>query len=235
VQIEQLQSRMRAVSRSASTLNRIAPQWHLPECEVFMVVPMESRKTWDWGSFGFLMLLVGAVAGCEGPPPMTPAEIEQATQGQSEVFVEVDGKLTLDDTREFYLGQPRDAAEAALEERCEAIVDYKGDWRRAHTNFRGCRLPDDPDIESIRIGFHPEIDDRVFTLEVKRRGYTPELVRARFSQRFGDEVTLDVPRRGTVRMETARHLMFGSWDEGKNGTVHLVFGLSPDAVESMSK
>lgn len=177
-----------------------------------------------------LFALVGLV-GCDAPVPMSASEIAQATKGQPEVIVEVNGKLTLDDMREFYLGQPEAEAMAALEARCDAIVPYEGGWLRGNTYFRGCILPDDPELESIRVGFHPEMNGAVFTLEEKRKGWSPELVRARFAERFGDELTRDLPRRGTVRMETPDHLMFGSWDSGTQGPAHVIFGMSPEAVE----
>lgn len=165
---------------------------------------------------------------------MTPAEIAETVEGAPEIFVRTEAGDTFDDIPEFYLGQPEAEALVALEKRCKAILTYEGGWKRGHTVFKGCKLPNEPGIDSIRVGFTPDAEMRVFTLEVRKKGWTPNQVRARYTQKFGAKFDRDVSRAATIRIETAEHRVFGSWEEGIEGVGHVIFGFSPEAVERLA-
>lgn len=180
-----------------------------------------------------LVIASVSLLGCEDQNPMTGPEIEAATEGAGPIFVVEDGRETLEDTPEFYLGQPEADALAALDERCKSVLTYEGGWKRGNTVFKGCKLPGEPEIDSIRVGFNPEADMKVFTLEVRKQGWNAAQVRGRFTEHFGGEIERDVARAATIRMETPRHRLFGSWEEGESGVGHVIFGLSPEAVEKL--
>ena len=181
-----------------------------------------------------LTLTLAAVvvsAGCERRvDPMSQAEVAAALEGQPPIFHLEEGAMTLEGMEGFHLYQSREEALEELARWCPRTTDYEGDWTQEHTTFKGCKTPDHPWIDTVRIGFHPQLDDRVFTIEQKRRTVPLDAVRARVTAAYGDELVEDVPRAGILMMGTPRYKFFADLDEGKEGLAHVLVGVAPAAI-----
>lgn len=179
------------------------------------------------------ILAISCVACRDQNPPLTDTEIEKITRDAPEVVVERNGRLSLEGLDGLYLGQDQESALAWMNEQCERFVTLEGGVRREASTFKGCDTPGHDFLYSFRVGFTSRADDRVFTLELKRRNLPAEVVRARFSQ-HAEDVHEQVVRPGIVRVESARHNFFADWDEGAQGPTHILIGLSDDGVKSLN-
>lgn len=159
-------------------------------------------------------------------PPLTAAEIQEITEGQPEIFLFQQGTLTLEGMEAFYLGQSQQDAMERLGEVCDVIETYDGGWRHNQSVFKGCVIDEDNRIWSLRVGFWPQNENRVSTLEIKDRPLNPRLVRARFAQSAG-QLTMDLPRKGLLMMGSPQYRLYASWEGSEAEPVHLIVGLQP--------
>ena len=182
-----------------------------------------------------LFLAVFVLWGCHEPPtPPSADDIAQITEGQPELFIVSDSprRVTLQGLEDFYLGMSEEDAMAQIKKFCRRPVELKGGVGREQSEFRGCLTPDHDELYAFRIGFNKTVSNRVFTLEVKRRPTDLKVVRARFYERFQD-VKVDLPKRGTLRMETAEFNLFSDIDDGKSGPTHILLGLTDAEVAKL--
>ena len=183
------------------------------------------------------LLVIAAIflLGCHEPPsPPSAEDIADLTKDQPLLFVATGEprKVTLQGLEQFYLGMPEDEAMAQIKTFCKRPVELKGGVGREQSEFRGCLTPDHDELYAFRIGFNKTISNRVFTLEVKRRPTDLKVVRARFYEQFGD-VKVDLPKRGTLRMETPELNLFADIDDGKSGPTHILLGLTDAEVAKL--
>ncbi len=162
--------------------------------------------------------------------PMSEAEVALAVKGQPKIFLPVQGTLALEGAEGLYLGQEEQAALTVLGELCGNLEVYEGGWRHKDAVFKGCIIEQDGETRTIRAGFWPHNGNRVSTLEVKHYNFSPELVRARFTQ-FASAVTEDIPRPGALIMASTRFRLFASWDEGAQSATHITVGYIPKYIE----
>jgi len=183
----------------------------------------------------FLSCLLALAACDKSPTPeLTKKQVTSLVDGAPKVFVDDGDRVTLEGLEDFHLGQSEKDAMQAIKKRCRHPVVLQGGWMRGYTFFKGCPTPDDPVVQSFRIGFHPDIDNRVFTVELERRNVTPDVLRARFYDRFGTP-TEELVRPGIVEDSTARLHVFADWDDGLKGPTHVIVGYRPEIVEEMQK
>lgn len=177
---------------------------------------------------------LGALSACD-PAPSTPdeAQLERLLEGQPDIFVQTDPHYTLEGLEGIHLGQPRDAALEALSRICPETMEYRAGDLGARAWFRGCEFPRARQgIVSVRVGFWPNIDDRVATLEVKRLGLSSPVVSARFRQHIGG-VNEEMIRSGFVQMRGERYQMMADWDDGKDGPAHIATGFNPARLDAV--
>ena len=167
-----------------------------------------------------------AFVGCDTPPLLSEAEVAAELKGAPQIIIGGE-KPTLEGLEAFYLGQPEADAMQKINAWCGNPTVYEGGYRRENAVFRGCATPEHPMLHSFRVGFHPKLDNAVFTLEVKRRSISLPTIRARFYEALGTPFE-DLPRSGIVRMRSERYNLFASSDDGKDRPVHIVFGTNPD-------
>lgn len=180
----------------------------------------------------FFALFFLTIISCQnGPEKLTSAEVESFLKDAPRVIVN-DGKVRLDGIEEFYIGQSFEEASAFLKKRCLKPLELAPDWKRANTFFLGCLLPDDPKLLSFRIGFHPQLNKQVFTLEVQRANLSLNTVRAQFYKRLGEPFE-DIPKAGVLRMRSKEHNLFASWDNGLDGPMHLIVGINPERIKEV--
>lgn len=174
------------------------------------------------------------MVGCQDrPAPPTEQEIAAIASDAPKVFI--GGKeASLEGLDGIWLGQSQADAEAVMKTMCSRFVELDGGWQRAHTIFKGCHLPDDSVLYTFRVGFNPKIQNRVFTVEVKRRYVPQNLVRKRFFQNFAP-VNVDYVRAGMLKAETPTTNMFADWEEGVDGPTHILLGLSDVEVDRLAK
>ncbi len=175
----------------------------------------------------FLVLL----GSCNAEPNrLQDSEVDALLKDAPRVIVN-DGKIRLDGIEEFYLGQSFEEASKFLQKRCVKPLELAPDWKRANTFFLGCLLPDDAKLLSFRIGFHPQLDKQVFTLEVKRANLGLNVIRAQFYKRLGKPFE-DIPKAGVLRMRSTDYNLFASWDSGLDGPMHLIVGVNPEKIKN---
>lgn len=176
----------------------------------------------------FLLAIVVTATACQQQkaPPLTQTELDEITRGQPEIFVEINGALTLEGIEDLYLGQPYDEALAVLNDYCSTLETFEGGWRHNDAVFKGCIIEEGGHITTLRAGFWPQNENRVSTLEIKDRRLSQPLIRARFTQVAG-ELTQDLPRRGILMMTSPEYRLFASWDDGQNAPVHIIIGFQP--------
>lgn len=182
-----------------------------------------------------LIIFAFVLAGCHEPPlPPSEDDIARTTEGQPQLFVVESGpeRVTLEGLEGFYLGMSEADAMTEIKTFCKRPVELKGGVGREQSEFRGCLTPDHEELYAFRIGFNKTISNRVFTLETKRRPVDLKVVRARFYERFAD-VKVDLPKRGTLRMETAKLNLFADIDDGKSGPTHILLGLTDAEVAKL--
>ncbi len=181
----------------------------------------------------FALVIIAATLGCrEKTPPLTDAEIAEITKDGASVIVERDEGLTLEGLEGVYLGQSMGDAVEWMEKHCKRFVSLEGGIRREGSRFRGCDTPDHEFLYSFRVGFTERADNRVFTLELKRRNLEPKLVRARFHQHVS-KMNREVVRPAIIRVEGARYNMYADWDEGADGPTHILIGLTDEGVNAL--
>ncbi len=173
----------------------------------------------------FLFLL----SSCQEQKKLSPTEIEDLVKTGPRILFN-DGEVRLDGIEEFYIGQSFEDASRFLKKRCVNPLELKPDWKRANTFFLGCLLPEDPKLLSFRIGFHPKLDKKVFTLEVKRVNTNLALIQAQFYKELGTPFE-DIPKAGVLRMRSEAYNLFASWDSGMDGPMHLIVGVNPDRIK----
>lgn len=180
----------------------------------------------------FALGLAVLLCACQAPPPPpTAAEIAALPKDAPAVFV-APPRASLEGLDGLYLGQPQADALKIMETMCSRFVELEGGWKRANTSFKGCHLAGHPTLYTFRVGFNPAIQNRVFTLEVKRRSLQQDLVRKRFWQHFND-IQSDFYRVGMLKGETPAYNMFADWEEGLDGPTHLLLGLTDAEVERL--
>ena len=180
-----------------------------------------------------VMLLVSLGCGQRIAEPMSEAEILSVVQGQPKIFLPVQGTLALEGAEGLFLGQEEQEALAVLGELCGNLEVYDGGWRHKDAVFKGCIIEQDGETRTIRAGFWPHNGNRVSTLEVKHYNFTPDLVRARFTQ-FASALTEDIPRPGALIMASTRFRLFASWDEGAQSATHITVGYIPKYIEEQA-
>jgi len=171
----------------------------------------------------------------DGTPPDDWEEVELANAPR--LFETRRGHPALVELEGLHLGQEPEPARKALRAYCEHPVRRDSRQMGSEAYFLGCRLEDRETIESLRVGFWPDIGERVATLEYKRKAVTPPAVRQRYLA-VVDEDEKDVeetlePR--SIRITSARYRLFADWDEGKEGPAHIVIGFSPHLPASKAR
>ena len=173
-----------------------------------------------------------SIVSCKAEPNrLSPSDVESLLKDAPPVIIN-DGKIRLDGIEEFYIGQSFEDASVFLKKRCVKPLELAPDWKRANTFFLGCLLPDDPKLLSFRIGFHPQLNKQVFTLEVKRPNIMLDAIRAQFYKRLGEPFE-DIPKAGVLRMRSKQHNLFASWDSGLDGPMHLIVGVNPETIKDI--
>lgn len=174
-------------------------------------------------------LLTITLLGCQSPPPPPTAEELAAIPADAPSIFVGGEQVGLEGLSGLYLGQTQEDAERVMRTMCKRFVELDGGWKRGNTMFKGCHLPDDPMMYTFRVGFSPKLNNRVFTLEVKRRHVDQDLVRKRAWQIFGP-LKFDYVRTGFLRFETAKLNIFSDWEDGANGPTHILIGLTDAEV-----
>jgi hypothetical protein len=184
----------------------------------------------------FIIAAAVALVGCDRAP-VAPSPAEQAAilEGAPQVFV--DG----DETRgpsfvgigDIYLGQPKEEALAQLAKICPTTMEYRAGESGGFAWFRGCVLEEPAGgLLSVRVGFWPELGDRVSTLDIKRSDVTLAETRERFRE-LVDQVIDEFPHPGLVEMRAKKYQMLADIDEGKDGPTHIAFGYTPKWADQM--
>lgn len=101
--------------------------------------------------------------------------------------------------------------------------------------FLGCRLEGHETIESLRVGFWPDIGERVATLEYKRKTVPPPAVRQRYLAVVDEKDLEETLEPRSIRIKSARYRLFADWDEGEDGPAHIVVGFSPHLPASKAR
>ena len=179
--------------------------------------------------FLVFLLCSATFIGCQQrPEPPTQQEIDAIPADAPVLFVGAP-RVSLEGLDGIWLGQSQQEAEAVMSKMCKRFVELK----EPHAVFKGCHLPDHKFIYSFRVGFSPKIENRVFTLETKRRPVDQALVRKRFWQAFPTLKT-DYVRQGLLKAETGTYNMFADWEDGMDGPAHILVGLSDAEVARLA-
>ncbi len=179
----------------------------------------------------FLLFLLCSLTalGCQKrPDPPTQQELDSIAVDAPTVFKGAP-HVSLEGLDGIWLGQSQQEAEAVMSKMCKRFVELK----ESHAMFKGCHLPDHPFVYTFRVGFSPKIDNRVFTLETKRRPVDQDLVRKRIWQVF-PHLKTDYVRTGLLRAETQEYNMFADWEDGLAGPAHILVGLSDAEVTRLA-
>ncbi len=181
---------------------------------------------------GLSCLLVSSCRD-DSTPPDSWEEVELANEPQ--LFETRQGHPALIELEGLHLGQKSEPARSALRKYCEHPVRRDSRQMGSDAYFLGCRLEDHETIESLRIGFWPDIGERVATLEYKRKAVPPRTVRQRYLTVVDEEGVDETLEPRSVRITSARYRLFADWDEGKDGPTHIVVGFSPHLPASKAR
>lgn len=170
------------------------------------------------------------LVACDGPTPTGPSaeRIEALTQDAPQLFTTEPPQL--EGLEGLYLGMPKEQALEVLSTMCTRLIELDGGRFRGGTYFRGCHTPNHPFLFSFRVGFHPKLNDAIFTLEVKRKPVEQDVVIARIWQKI-EGIHTQMIRRAIVRVEAARFNVFADWDDGRDAPTHLLIGFSEAEIE----
>lgn len=183
-----------------------------------------------------LLLITLILSACERKvPPPGPEERQEILADAPEIFATKDDTATLRGIESLYLGQPKEDALEALGEFCPKTMEYRGGKLSKNAWFRGCVIPEpEGDITSIRVGFWPQLDDHVATLEIKRKDVELDQVRERFRE-FVDDVKVDLPHPGMLEMRGQKYQVLADIDEGAEGPAHITLGYTQEWAKELEK
>lgn len=188
-----------------------------------------------WSACILLGLCCLLVTSCrdDSTPPDSWEDIELASEPQ--LFEIRQGHPALAELEGLHLGQKNEPARSALREYCEHPVRRDSRQMGSDAYFLGCRLEDHETIESLRVGFWPDIGERVATLEYKRRAVPPPTVRQRYLAVVDESNVEETLEPRSVRIASAQYRLFADWDEGSDGPTHIVVGFSPHLPASKAR
>lgn len=172
------------------------------------------------------LALLALAAGCKSDQP-PDAWKTVSLEDHPPVFEMRQGHPALARLEGLHLTQSHDAAVAALKKHYCPHPVRKDGRMGDDAYFLGCRLQDHPTLQFIRVGFWPSIDDRVATLEFKRKSLPPAVVHRRF-QALNLEPTNQHYQQRLIQIATKDYRLLADWDEGLEGPAHIIVGLAPD-------
>lgn len=174
--------------------------------------------------------MVVLLTACDSPPPQGPSaeRIAELTRDAPQLFTTEPPQL--EGLEQLYLGMPKEQAIEVMSTMCTRLIELDGGRFRGGTYFRGCHTPKHPFLFSFRVGFHPKLNDAIFTLEVKRKPVEHDLVIARIWQQV-QGIHTQLIRRGIVRVEAEKYNILADWDDGREAPTHLLIGFSEAEIE----
>ena len=175
------------------------------------------------------VLFASGLAACSPPKPLSPEQVDTIISAHPISPIVGGERPTLTGLEAFYLGQSKEDAVTELKKHCPRPAELRNEWGERHTTFLACPAKESKFVHSIRIGFHPDLNDTVFTVELKRDNVPMDAMRAHFYREV-ETPTTDLARRGTVEIRSPKYNLFADWTSGLDGPTHAVFGLNPERI-----
>ncbi|MFB6263188.1 MAG: hypothetical protein ABEL76_06110 [Bradymonadaceae bacterium] len=176
-----------------------------------------------------VFVLVGLLlSGCDRNSNDLPVSWDPSPTGEFPTVLERRGKHpTPADLPNLALGQSKERALEHLKTYCSDPVRREGGLWDGKAYFLGCRVEGEGDLDFVRVGFWPRLNDRVATLEVKRSSIPPVIVWRNIRNVLPNRTDTALLHR-LIRIETKRYRLMADWDRGHDGPVHITVGFAPD-------